>query len=196
MSAALRSFESQWRARAPDALQPIREAAMQRFLKLGLPSLRDETWRYTDLRSLAASSFGAAGCAATAETRAAPAPAPGAGAGATAGRDAGAQSDHGALTLVDAAQHAATLTMINGCPLLNADLPVINGIEINSIKELYKQDSTHARRFFEARWVAGLWSLAAPAVSANHKQAHLFREVRAGIIAMKWFNKSETPNRK
>jgi Fe-S cluster assembly protein SufD len=158
MSAALRSFETQWRARAPDALQPIRDAAMQRFLKLGLPSLRDETWRYTDLRSLAASSFGAAGCAATAETRAAPAPGPGAGTG--AGPGAGAERDSGALTLVDAGQHAATLTMINGCPLLNADLPVINGIEINSIKELYKQDSTHARRFFEPasdadqrRWV-------------------------------------------
>ncbi len=25
-------------------------AAMQRFLKLGLPTQRDETWRYTDLR--------------------------------------------------------------------------------------------------------------------------------------------------
>ena len=54
---ALRSFETQWRARTPDALQPIREQAMQRFLKLGLPSLRDETWRYTDLRSLAAQSL-------------------------------------------------------------------------------------------------------------------------------------------
>jgi Fe-S cluster assembly protein SufD len=150
MNAALRSFETQWRARAPDALQPIRDAAMQRFLKLGLPSLRDETWRYTDLRSLAASSFGAAGCAASdAETRAA-----------DLGAGAGAERDPGALTLVDAGQRAATLTMINGCPLLNADLPVINGIEINSIKELYKQDSTHARRFFEPvsdadqrRWV-------------------------------------------
>jgi len=94
MSAALRSFETQWRARVPDALQPIREQAMQRFLKLGLPSLRDETWRYTDLRSLAASSFGAAGCAAT-----------DAEAGARAG--AGTESDHEALTLVDAGQHAA-----------------------------------------------------------------------------------------
>ena len=64
MSAALRSFETQWRARTPDALQPIREQAMQRFLKLGLPSRRDETWRYTDLRSLAALSYGEAGCAA------------------------------------------------------------------------------------------------------------------------------------
>ncbi len=50
--------------------------------------------------------------------------------------------------------------MVNGCPLLNADLPVINGIEINSIKELYKQDPNSLRRFFESasdadqrRWV-------------------------------------------
>ncbi len=41
----------------PMHCRPAREQAMQRFLKLGLPSLRDETWRYTDLRSLAAQSF-------------------------------------------------------------------------------------------------------------------------------------------
>jgi Fe-S cluster assembly protein SufD len=137
MSAALRSFETQWRARTPDALQPIREQAMQRFLKLGLPSLRDETWRYTDLRSLAASSYGEAGCAA-----------------------AKSASGNAVLSLVDQEQHAATVTMVNGCPLLNADLPAINGIEINSIKDLYKQNPSYLRRFFEAasdadqrRWV-------------------------------------------
>ncbi len=141
MSAALLSFEAQWRARTPDALQPIREQAMQRFLKLGLPSQRDETWRYTDLRSLATLSYGEAGCAVEAA-------------------EAGAASSNESLSLVSAGQHAATLTMINGCPLLSADLPAINGIEINSIKELYKQDSSRLRRFFEAasdadqrRWV-------------------------------------------
>ena len=151
MSAALRSFETQWRARTPDALQPIREAAMQRFLKLGLPSLRDETWRYTDLRSLAAQSYGEAGCAAAESDADADADADG---------RAGAESSHAALTLVDPAQHAATLTMRNGCPLLSADLPVINGIQINSIKDLYKQDSNYLRRFFDSasdaeqrRWV-------------------------------------------
>jgi len=151
MSAALRSFETQWRARTPDALQPIREQAMQRFLKLGLPSLRDETWRYTDLRSLAASSYGEAGCAVKA---------PDAGAETGAGAGAGAIRGHAALSLVDPGQHAATITMRNGCPLLGADLPVINGIEINSIKELYKQDPSYLRRFFESasdadqrRWV-------------------------------------------
>jgi Fe-S cluster assembly protein SufD len=137
MSAALHSFETQWRARTPDALQPIREQAMQRFLKLGLPSLRDETWRYTDLRSLAASSYAEAGCA-------------------TEGMGSGTEK----LSLVNPGQHAATLTMINGCPLLNIDLPEINGIEINSISDIYKQDSNRLNRFFESasdadqrRWV-------------------------------------------
>jgi Fe-S cluster assembly protein SufD len=141
MSAALRSFETQWRARTPDALQPIREQAMQRFLKLGLPSLRDETWRYTDLRSLAAQNYGEAGCAA-------------------AGISAGSLSGDAALSLVDAGQHAATVTMVNGCPPLNADFPVINGIEINRINEFYQRDPSYLRRFFEAasdadqrRWV-------------------------------------------
>jgi Fe-S cluster assembly protein SufD len=137
MSAALRSFETQWRARTPDALQPIREQAMQRFLKLGLPSLRDETWRYTDLRSLSASSYAQAGCAAE-----------------------GTANGDEKLSLVNAGQHASTLTMINGCPPLSAELPAINGIEINSINAIYKQDSNTLKRFFESasdadqrRWV-------------------------------------------
>jgi Fe-S cluster assembly protein SufD len=137
MSAALRSFETQWRTRAPDALQPIREAAMERFLKLGLPSLRDETWRYTDLRALAGQSYREAGC----ETP-------------------GAATLSASLSLVNAEQHAVTLTMVNGCPVLPADLPDINGIEINSIRELYNQDPSRVRRFFESasdadqrRWV-------------------------------------------
>src|ERR1700676_3287316 len=57
MSAALRSFAAQWQARSPDSLSAVREQAMQRFLELGLPTSRDETWRYTNLRPLAAQSF-------------------------------------------------------------------------------------------------------------------------------------------
>lgn len=147
MSAALRSFETQWRSRKPDVLQPIREQAMQRFLKLGLPSQRDESWRYTDLRSLAAQNYGEAGCAAAGEVT-----------GANA--SAGATSGNASLSLVNAGQQTATLTMINGCPLLDAELPVINGIEINTIKNIYKQDPNLLSRFFEAasdadqrRWV-------------------------------------------
>ena len=37
-SAALRSFEAQWRAREADPLSALREEAMQRFLRLGLPT--------------------------------------------------------------------------------------------------------------------------------------------------------------
>jgi len=141
MSAALSSFEAQWRARtaearAADALQPIREQAMQRFLKLGLPTLRDETWRYTDLRSVAAQSFEAAPC----EAR-------------------GAIDTNAALSLVDTTQHT-TVVMINGCPSLKADTGVINGIEINSIKELSRLNPKLMARFFppatdadQRRWV-------------------------------------------
>jgi Fe-S cluster assembly protein SufD len=137
MSAALRSFEAQWRARSADALQPVREQAMQRFLTLGLPTLRDETWRYTDLRSLAAQSFQEAAC----EVRGAPDPS-------------------AALSLVDAEQHAATLIMVNGCAPENADSVSVNGFEISSIKTQSKLDSNSLLRFFppvsdadQRRWV-------------------------------------------
>ncbi len=67
-SPALRSFEAQWLARqsdtprrepwsAGDPLSALRAEAMGRFLRLGLPSTRDESWRYTNLRRLAAESF-------------------------------------------------------------------------------------------------------------------------------------------
>src|ERR1700684_3599963 len=57
MSTALRSFAAQWRPRSPDSRSAVRERAMQRFLEPGLPTSRDETWRYTNLRTLAAQSF-------------------------------------------------------------------------------------------------------------------------------------------
>ena len=39
-SAALRSFAAQWGTRAADPLLPLREQALQRFLKLCLPTTR------------------------------------------------------------------------------------------------------------------------------------------------------------
>ena len=56
-SAALRSFEAQWLARDADPMSALREEAIERFLRLGLPTPRDESWRYTNLRQLAAQSF-------------------------------------------------------------------------------------------------------------------------------------------
>ncbi|HUY83266.1 MAG TPA: Fe-S cluster assembly protein SufD [Steroidobacteraceae bacterium] len=56
-NAALRSFEATWRARPADALTALHTEAMERFLALGLPTSRDESWRYTTLRSIAARGF-------------------------------------------------------------------------------------------------------------------------------------------
>jgi Fe-S cluster assembly protein SufD len=56
-SPALRSFEAAWADRSGDPLQAWRGPAMQRFLELGLPTTREESWRYTNLRRLGARSF-------------------------------------------------------------------------------------------------------------------------------------------
>jgi Fe-S cluster assembly protein SufD len=137
MSAALRSFEAQWHARQADALQPVREQAMQRFLKLGLPTLRDETWRYTDLRSLAAQSFQAAD-----------------------GAVRGTLDPDASLSLVDAEQRTPTLVMVNGAAPADVDNTRINGFAISSIKTLSKLDYNSLLRFFppvsdadQRRWV-------------------------------------------
>ena len=36
---------AQWQSRTVDSLAPIRDRAMEKFLALGLPTGRDETWR-------------------------------------------------------------------------------------------------------------------------------------------------------
>jgi Fe-S cluster assembly protein SufD len=56
-SAAMRSFEAQWLARSADPLHEWREQSMDRFLALGLPSSREDSWGYTNLRGFAARSF-------------------------------------------------------------------------------------------------------------------------------------------
>ena len=165
MNAALRSFEAQWRARTPDALQPIREQAMQRFLKLGLPLQRDETWRYTDLRSLAAQSFVAA-----------------------AKEFDGHALANLPLSLVEAEQRLTTILLVNGCAPLPASIAAVDGIEINSIRELSEVDPNSMARFFEAasdadqrRWVLlntalftdGLYLKITKAVSAPLVILHL-----------------------
>src|SRR5580692_8011640 len=125
-SAALRSFAAQWRARSADSLSPLREQAMQRFLKLGLPSLRDETWRYTNLRSLAAQSF----VDAPRKTR-------------------GEIEPHASLSLLGKTDRAASLLMVNGHPIMPFADGLINGIEISSIRELSELDPNLVRRYLE-----------------------------------------------
>jgi Fe-S cluster assembly protein SufD len=125
-SAALRSFEAQWLNRAADSLSPVREQAMLRFLELGLPTLQDETWRYTNLRSLAGHSF----VDAPRKTR-------------------GEIEPSASLSLLDSKERAATLLMVNGYPTLPSADTCINGIEVNTIHELSRLDPKSMLRFLE-----------------------------------------------
>ena len=137
MNAALRSFEAQWLTRPADSFSPVRKEAMQRFLRLGLPSLRDETWRYTDLRSIAAQSF----VDAPQQTR-------------------GAIEPNASLSLLGKTDLAASLLMVNGHPVMPASDGLINGIEINSIRDISRFDPNILLRYLnplsdadEQRWV-------------------------------------------
>jgi len=136
-SAALRSFEAQWLAREADPLSPVREQAMQRLLELGLPTTREESWRYTNLRSLSAQSFVDA-------PRAPP----------------GSIHPHASLALLGEEARVATLLVVNGYPVLPERMDLsINGIEISSLRELSRTDPISAQRFLtplpegeEMRW--------------------------------------------
>jgi Fe-S cluster assembly protein SufD len=126
MSPALRSFAAQWETRPADALSPVREQAMQRFLKLGLPTSRDETWRYTNLRSLAAQSF------------------------VDAPRKVhGEIEPNASLSLLDKADRAASLLMVNGYPTMPMADGLINGIEIYSLREVARVDPNTLLRFLD-----------------------------------------------
>ncbi len=124
MSAALRSFAAQWQTRPADPLSPVRGRAMQRFLELGLPSSRDETWRYTNLRSLAAQSF------------------------VDAPRLLGGEIvPDGALSLLGESDRAASLIVVNGYPIM--PFPAVEGIETISLRELSRSDPEAIKRFLE-----------------------------------------------
>jgi Fe-S cluster assembly protein SufD len=124
-SAALRSFEAQWLARqsdsprrepwsAHDPLSALRAEAMGRFLRLGLPTTRDESWRYTNLRRLSAQSF---------------LEAPRAAAGSV---DAADPMDSWRI-----GERLATIHMVNGFPTLPADINAVSKyFYINSLRDL------------------------------------------------------------
>ncbi|HLW22891.1 MAG TPA: Fe-S cluster assembly protein SufD [Steroidobacteraceae bacterium] len=124
-SAALRSFEAQWLAREPDAILPLREQAMERMLRLGLPGARDESWRYTPLRQLGARSFVDAPPA-TDETIAPSA----------------------SLSLLGVSERVATVLMVNGHPVLPGAIDLtIDGTDISSLKSLARTDPGLLTRF-------------------------------------------------
>jgi Fe-S cluster assembly protein SufD len=126
MTPALRSFAAQWQSRSADSLSPVREQAMHQFLKLGLPSLRDETWRYTNLRSLAAQSFVDA-----------------------PRRIRGGIVPNASLSLLDKTDRAASLLMVNGYPTMPVVDGLISGIEIYSLEEVARVDPDTLLRFLE-----------------------------------------------
>ena len=110
---------------------------MQRFLTLGLPTLRDESWRYTNLRPLSAQSF--------VDAPRAP---------------AGTVRPSASLSLLGEEARVATVLMVNGIPVLPERMDLsINGIEISSLRELSRTDIKLVSRFLEplseaeeARW--------------------------------------------
>jgi len=125
-SAALRSFAAQWRGRAADSLLPLREEAMQRFLKLGLPTQHDETWRYTDLRALAAQSFVDA-----------------------PHRTRGDIEPTASLSLMGKTDRAASLLMVNGYPTMPVADGLFDGIEVYSLREIARLDPETLTGFLE-----------------------------------------------
>jgi Fe-S cluster assembly protein SufD len=62
--AEFESLERRSATRTPAWLAELRRAAMDRFVERGLPTTRDEDWRYTNLAALAATPFRAASPAA------------------------------------------------------------------------------------------------------------------------------------
>jgi Fe-S cluster assembly protein SufD len=118
LSPALRSFEAQWLERDADPLAVLRENAMKRVLRLGLPTTRDETWRYTNLRHLTATGY--VDAPRTAREGMAP---------------------FASLSLLGMAERAATVLMVNGHPSLPSHMDAwFNGIEIRSLKDLARID--------------------------------------------------------
>jgi Fe-S cluster assembly protein SufD len=126
MNPALRSFAAQWQTRSADSLSPVREQAMQQFLKLGLPTTRDETWRYTNLRSLAAQSFVDAPRGIRGELE-----------------------PNASLSLLGKTDRAASLLMVNGHPTMPVADGLINGVEVYSLREVARLDPNTLLRFME-----------------------------------------------
>jgi Fe-S cluster assembly protein SufD len=118
VSPALRSFEALWLSRGADPLAALRASAITKVLKLGLPTSRDETWRYTNLRHLTQNSYVEAPAVAE-----------------------GGLQPQASLSLLGGGERAATVLMVNGHPSLPTDIDAwYNGIEIRSLSELAKID--------------------------------------------------------
>jgi Fe-S cluster assembly protein SufD len=137
-SPALRSFEAQWRARATkgqppkDSLDSLRAEAMQRFLTLGLPGQRDESWRHTSLRGLEATRFGEFADGEVTDAR------------------APAHSAIVPLSFLDLRGEFTTVVLVNGSPVLSgANLSNNNNIIFNKLRDKYQEDPSLISRLSE-----------------------------------------------
>ncbi len=116
-SPALRSLETIWKARAADGLSAQRAESMRRFLALGLPTIRDESWRYTNLRRISGREFVA----------------PAAGTEATSAPALSAE----VAVLLEGLAPAASFTLVDGRPVPWPSLDALRGaLEAASLRDL------------------------------------------------------------
>jgi Fe-S cluster assembly protein SufD len=163
VSPALRSFEQQFQARPLDSLSEIREQAMQRFMSLGLPGMHDESWRYTNLRSLGGIHFSAA-----------------------QDLERGELEPFASVSLLDGAQRAATISMVNGHPWLHSVDSVINDIEVSSLKEIVRLEPEMLARFFEPPSDADnrRWALLNTALFADGLYLKITKKVPTPLVIL------------
>ncbi len=156
---ALRSFDEQWQQRAADALLPWREPAMRRFLELGLPTARDESWRYTNLRALQAQRF----VAVDAPVASGPPPA-----------DAAWLTDAGRIP---------SILIVNGRPLLPPAGAAPAGFEVRSLSELAASCPERVSRFLGSVSDADQrrWELLNTALFAGGLHVHVTGEAAAPL---------------
>ena len=165
VSPALRSFEEQWQSRTLDALAPAREKAMERFLALGLPSSRDESWRYTSMRGLSNVHFAAAQDYA---------------------RTRGGLEPFASVSLLDGTQRAATISMINGHPWLQTIDSVINEIEVASLKEVARLEPKMLMDFIGAPSDADnqRWALLNTAMFSDGLYLKITKNVQTPLVIL------------
>jgi Fe-S cluster assembly protein SufD len=122
-SPALQSFDRIWEARSARAaqnlspMQAFRREAMAQFDRLGIPTLRDESWHYSNLRVLAQRAFG--------EPAAAAVPAV----------DAGAN-----LSWLISGEDCAMLTLFNGIPVPGPAGRLPAGITVTTLRDMEAAD--------------------------------------------------------
>lgn len=174
LSPAMRSFEEQWQKRTPDALEVWRAQAMQRFMTLGLPTTRDDSWRYTSLRALDAQPF-----AITAPPSAHPDDLTGTGANWFTDTDG-----------------LPSIILVNGAANLPTRITSIPGIEVNSLRALATSQPERVARLFGAGGDTDLqrWDLLNTALFADGLHLKINRESEARLLLVHKTRATDAPH--